>query len=254
VTLYQRIKAGLPAPPRTVVFGGKAAPSYHAVKAVIALINAVADTVNGDSAVAPQLRVMFPANYSVTLAERIMPAADLSEQISLAGKEASGTGNMKLALNGAVTIGTLDGANIEIRERVGADNFFLFGLDAGQAAALRQGGYAPRTYYERDVELRAAIDALSSGAFSAGDRAVAAPVVDALLGWDEYLALADYRAYVDCQDAVDAAWQDQDRWTRMSILNTARAGFFSSDRTVADYCGAIWQVKAVPVPNPRSGN
>jgi glycogen phosphorylase len=140
VTLYQRIKAGATVPPRTVVFGGKAAPSYHAVKAVIRLINAVADTVNADPAVAPQLRVMFPANYSVTLAERIMPAADLSEQISLAGKEASGTGNMKLALNGAVTIGTLDGANIEIRERVGADNFFLFGLDAGHAAALRQGG------------------------------------------------------------------------------------------------------------------
>jgi glycogen phosphorylase len=248
VTLYQRIKAGATVPPRTVVFGGKAAPSYHAVKAVIRLINAVADTVNADSAVAPQLRVMFPANYSVTLAERIMPAADLSEQISLAGKEASGTGNMKLALNGAVTIGTLDGANIEIRDRVGADNFFLFGLDAPQAAALRQGGYAPRSYYERDPELRAAIDALAAGEFSAGDRSVAAPVVDALLGWDEYLALADYRSYVDCQDTVEAAWQDQDRWTRMSILNTARAGFFSSDRTVADYCGAIWHVKAVQIP------
>jgi starch phosphorylase len=248
VTLYQRIKAGATVPPRTVVFGGKAAPSYHAVKAVIALINAVADTVNGDSAVAPQLRVMFPANYSVTLAERIMPAADLSEQISLAGKEASGTGNMKLALNGAVTIGTLDGANIEIRDRVGADNFFLFGLDAPQAVALRQGAYAPRSYYERDPELRTAIDALAAGAFSAGDRTVAAPVVDALLGWDEYLALADYRSYVDCQDTVEKTWQDQDRWTRMSILNTARAGFFSSDRTVADYCGAIWHVKAVQVP------
>ena len=248
VTLYQRIKAGHAVPPRTVVFGGKAAPSYHAVKAVIRLINAVADTVNADPAVAPQLRVMFPANYSVTLAERIMPAADLSEQISLAGKEASGTGNMKLALNGAVTIGTLDGANIEIRERVGADNFFLFGLDAPQAAAMRQGGYAPRSYYERDPELRAAIDALTAGEFSGGDRSVAAPVVEPLLGWDEYLALADYRSYVDCQDTVEAAWQDQDRWTRMSILNTARAGFFSSDRTVADYCGAIWQVKPVPIP------
>jgi starch phosphorylase len=243
VTLYHRIKAGATPVPRTVVFSGKAAPGYWAVKDIIRLINAVAATVNADPAVAPYLKVLFPPNYNVTQAELIIPAADLSEQISLAGKEASGTGNMKLALNGAVTIGTLDGANIEIRDRVGAENFFLFGLDAPAAAALRQGDYRPRSYYESDDELRAAIDALAGfapdGAFTG--------VVDAILNRDEYLTLADYRSYVDCQDRVDEAWRDPDHWTRMSILNTARCGFFSSDRTVRDYLATIWHADPVPV-------
>ncbi|MEV6491527.1 glycogen/starch/alpha-glucan phosphorylase [Actinoplanes sp. NPDC051633] len=229
-TLHQRRLAGATMPARVVLFGGKAAPSYHAAKSIIHLINRLADLVRDD----PYVTVVFPPNYNVTLAERIVPAADLSEQISLAGKEASGTGNMKLALNGALTIGTLDGANIEIRDRVGAENFFLFGLDARQASELRAGDYRPRDLYEADPELKAAVDLIGSLGF--GD------VVDSILGRDEYLALADYRAYVDAQDRVDAAWQDPDDWARMSILNTARCGFFSSDRTVADYCATIWKI------------
>ena len=178
-----------------------------------------------------------------------MPAGDISEQISLAGKEASGTGNMKLALNGAITVGTLDGANIEIRDLVGADNFFLFGLSADDASALRQGGYSPHAYYRGDAELRAAVDALASGAFSGGDREAFAPIVASLLNRDEYLVLADYRSYVDCHDrAAGPAWADQDRWSRMSIRNTARSGYFSSDRTVRGYCHDIWHVEPVPVP------
>ena len=179
-----------------------------------------------------------------------MAAGNLSEQISLAGKEASGTGNMKLALNGALTVGTLDGANIEIRNRVGTGNFFLFGVTAGQAIAIRQGGYSPRAWYEGDPELKAAIDALTSGAFSGGrpQRRRAGPVLRSS-NWDEYLVLADYRSYIDCHDrAVGPAWADQDQWTRMSILNTARSGFFSSDRTVRDYNRDIWHTEPVPVP------
>ncbi|HET6533360.1 MAG TPA: glycogen/starch/alpha-glucan phosphorylase, partial [Actinoplanes sp.] len=245
ITLYQRIKSGsgTPQAPRTVIFGGKAAPAYHAAKAIIHLINAVAEVVNADPAVTPYLTVSFRPNYNVTLAERIVPAADLSEQISLAGKEASGTGNMKLALNGAITVGTLDGANIEIRDRVGGDNFFLFGLDAAQALELRTGAYRARDHYERDTELRAAIDAITAGAFGG----VGHEVAESLLGRDEYLTLADYRSYVDVQDRIVEAWRDTRRWTRMSLLNTARCGFFSADRTVADYCATIWQVDPVRV-------
>jgi starch phosphorylase len=243
ITLYHRIRNGATPVPRTVLFGGKAAPAYHAAKAIIRLINAVAAVVNADPAVTPYLRVAFPPNYNITLAERIIPAADLSEQISMAGKEASGTGNMKLALNGALTIGTLDGANVEIRDRVGADNFFLFGLDAPAAAALRAGDYRPRSHYDADDELRAALDAITAGAFGGAGREVAG----ALLDRDEYLTLADFRAYLDCQEAVEAAWQDEDAWTRMSILNTARSGFFSADRTVSDYADRIWSVKPVRV-------
>jgi starch phosphorylase len=253
VTMINRIRQnpGAGPVPRTVVFSGKAAPGYHSVKRIMRLINGIAAAVNDDPVVSPYLKVLFLADYNVTRAELIIPAADLSEQISLAGKEASGTGNMKLALNGALTIGTLDGANIEIRDRVGADNFFLFGLDAAQAADLRHGDYQPRAYYERDEELRAAIDAISSGAFSQGDRDVFAPVVDSLLGRDEYLTMADYRSYVDCQDVVDAAWRDTDDWTRRSILNTARSGFFSADRTVADYQERIWRLEPVRVDPGR---
>jgi starch phosphorylase len=253
ITLFNRLRnnPGMSMVPRVVIFGGKAAPGYRAAKQIMRLVNAVAETVNNDPLVSRQLTVVFLPDYNVTRAELIVPAADLSEQISLAGKEASGTGNMKLALNGALTIGTLDGANIEIRDRVGADNFFLFGLDAEQAGRARQDGYSPRAHYEADEELRAAIDAISSGTFSHGDGGVFAPVVDSILGWDEYLCLADYRSYVDAQDEVDRAWLDTDRWTRMSILNTARCGFFSSDRTVRDYCRDIWRVDPVRVaPDP----
>ncbi len=253
VTLYQRIvdDPQREVVPRTVLFGGKAAPAYHAAKRIMKLINAVAGVVNSDPLVAGRLKIVFLPDYNVTRAELIVPAADLSEQISMAGKEASGTGNMKLSLNGALTIGTLDGANVEIRDRVGAENFFLFGLDATAAASLRDNGeYAPRSYYERDAELKAALDAIAGGAFSGGDREEFAGVVESVLGWDEYLVLADYRSYLDAQDAVETAWRDQQHWTRMSILNTARCGFFSSDRTIRDYCGEIWKVGPVQVPLP----
>jgi starch phosphorylase len=254
VTLYNRIKADPAAvTPCTVIFGAKAAPSYQQAKRVIKLINSVAAVVNADPAVADRLRVVFLPDYNVTVAEAVVAAGNLSEQISLAGTEASGTGNMKLALNGAITIGTLDGANIEIRDRVGAGNFFLFGRTAGEVTAPRQAGYSPRAYYDNDAELRAAADAIASGAFSGGNREAFEPDVAALLNSDTYMVLADYRSYVDCHDRAGAAWADQDRWTRMSILNTARSGFFSSDRTVRDYCRDIWHAGPVPVTQQEAG-
>ena len=205
--------------------------------------------VNADPDVAGRIKVVFIPDYNVSVSELVVAAGNLSEQISLAGKEASGTGNMKLALNGALTVGTLDGANIEIRDRVGTGNFFLFGLTADQAVAIRQGGYSPRAACEGDAELKAAIDALTSGIFSGGDRDAVELVLSSILNWDEYLVLADYRSYIDCHDqAVGPAWADQDQWTRMSILNTARSGFFSSDRTVRDYNRDIWHTDPVPVP------
>ncbi|MGO9079081.1 MAG: glycogen/starch/alpha-glucan phosphorylase [Streptosporangiaceae bacterium] len=251
VTVYNRIKADPSAavPPCTVIFGAKAAPGYYEAKRIIKLINSVAAVVNADPDVADRIKVVFLPDYNVSVAELVVAAGNVSEQISLAGKEASGTGNMKLALSGAVTVGTLDGANIEIRDRVGAGNFFLFGVTADQAAAIRHGGYFPRAYYDGDAELKAAIDALASGAFSGGDRRAFEQVTSSILGWDEYLVLADYRSYIDCHDkAVGPAWADEDRWTRMSILNTARSGFFSSDRTVRDYCRDIWHAEPEPVP------
>jgi starch phosphorylase len=252
--LYNRIKADPAAvTPCTVIFGAKAAPSYQQAKRVIKLINSVAAVVNADPAVADRLRVVFLPDYNVTVAEAVVAAGNLSEQISLAGTEASGTGNMKLALNGAITIGTLDGANIEIRDRVGAGNFFLFGRTAGEVTAPRQAGYSPRAYYDNDAELRAAADAIASGAFSGGNREAFEPDVAALLNSDTYMVLADYRSYVDCHDRAGAAWADQDRWTRMSILNTARSGFFSSDRTVRDYCRDIWHAGPVPVTQQEAG-
>ena len=202
VTVYNRIKADPSAavPPCTVIFGAKAAPGYYEAKRIIKLINSVASVVNADPDVADRIKVVFLPDYSVSVAELVVAAGNVSEQISLAGKEASGTGNMKLALNGAVTVGTLDGANIEIRDRVGAGNFFLFGVTADQAAAIRRGGYFPRAYYDGDAELKAAIDALASGAFSGGDREAFEPLISSLLYWDEYLVLADYRSYIDCHD------------------------------------------------------
>lgn len=247
ITLYNRLKADRTAKivPRTFVFGAKAAPGYHMAKLIIKLINAVARVVNHDVNIENRLKVVYAPNFNVTLGELIYPAADLSEQISMAGKEASGTGNMKFALNGALTIGTLDGANIEIRESVGEENFFLFGLTADEVFALKETHYNPLDYYQQHAELREAIDQIAAGYFSNDDPARFHPLVGSLLQHDEYLLLADYPSYVACQDRVDAAYRDAEQWTRMSILNTARCGFFSSDRSMIQYCEDIWKVKPI---------
>ncbi len=243
LTLLQRIRRNPNAPvtPRTFIFGGKAAPGYRTAKLIIKLVHSVAEVVNADPLVAGRLRVVFLPDFSVKLGHRVYPAADLSEQISLAGKEASGTGNMKFAMNGALTIGTLDGANIEIREEVGAENFFLFGLTSAEVQQRRREGYNPRALYESNTDLREILDALSGGEFSRGDQGLFAPLVSALMTTDEYMLLADYQAYIDCQDQVSQAYSDQERWTRMSILNVARIGKFSSDRAIRDYCSEIWK-------------
>jgi len=190
-----------------------------------------------------RLKVVFLPNYNVKNSQSVYPAADLSEQISTAGKEASGTGNMKFSMNGALTIGTLDGANIEIREEVGADNFFLFGLTADQVEKLLSDGYHPHAYYEANQELRAAIELIDSGHFSAGDTSLFKPLTESLLYHDEYMLFADFQSYLDCQEEVDRAYRDQERWTRMSILNVARIGKFSSDRAIRDYCESIWNIE-----------
>ena len=247
--LHERLRRdpSLAAAPRTVVFGGKAAPGYRTAKLVIKLVHSVAAVVNADPAVAGRLRVAFLPDYNVTNCGRIFPAVELSEQISTAGKEASGTGNMKFSLNGALTIGTLDGANVEIREDVGPENFFLFGLTVEEVAALRARGYRPRDHYERDEELRSALDRIGSGFYSNGDASLFRPLVDSLLNDDPFLLLADFRAYVDAQDAASRAWRDEERWTRMSILNVARMGRFSSDRSIREYCRDIWDVEPQPI-------
>jgi starch phosphorylase len=249
VALHNRIRSN-PADaiqPRTFIFGAKAAPGYFMAKLIIKLINSVAEVINEDKEVAGRLRVVFAPNFNVSLGELIYPAADLSEQISMAGKEASGTGNMKLALNGALTIGTLDGANIEIRERVGDEHFFEFGLTATAAMEVKESGYQPRAYYEADAELRAVVDAIAAGRYSRGDADLFAPIVNDLLGHDQFLTMADYRSYIDRQEDVDRAFADTAAWTRSSILNTARCGFFSSDRAIRQYCEEIWDVSPVPV-------
>jgi starch phosphorylase len=240
INLYQRLKAGEAIVPRAVIFGAKAAPGYWLAKEVIRLINGVGDVINNDPAAKGRLAIAFPANYNVTLAERIYAAADLSEQISLAGKEASGTGNMKLALNGALTVGTLDGANIEIREHVGAENFFLCGMTEPEVVARQTAGYDPYGHYASEPALKAALDAIAIGAFSHGDRQIFKPIVDSLLTQDRFMVLADFASYLEAQAAVDRLYQDQAAWTRMSILNVARCGYFSSDRAIQDYCARIW--------------
>jgi starch phosphorylase len=247
ITLYQRIQENpeIDLVPRVTIFGAKAAPGYRIAKDTIALINAVARVLDADPKVAGRLRIAFPANYNVTLAETLIPAADLSEQISLAGKEASGTGNMKLALNGALTIGTLDGANVEILNLVGAENFFLFGLTEPQVQSLVESGYHPEQQYESNPYLRKAIEAIASGEFSDGDRETFAPLVYSLVNHDRFLALADYEAYVQAQDLVEIAYRDERAWTRSAVLNVARSGFFSSDRSIRDYLDRLW--KAAPV-------
>lgn len=244
VTLYDRISSGRVDPstilPRTVVFGAKAAPGYRLAKETIYLINSVAATINADRRLAGRLSIAFPANYNVTLAEKLIPAADLSEQISLAGMEASGTGNMKFALNGALTIGTDDGANVEIRQLVGDENFFLFGMSEPQVAELQAAGYEPTRYYEENAELKSAIDLISSGAFSGGDRNAFEPVVSNLLYHDRFMALADYQSYLDAQAKVEKAYVNKEAWTKSAIRNIARCGYFSSDRSMRDYLGRIW--------------
>jgi starch phosphorylase len=234
--------------PRAYLFGGKAAPGYQLAKAIIKLVNAVGETVNHDLDVQGRITVAFLRNYRVSLAERIFPAAEVSEQISTAGKEASGTGNMKFALNGALTVGTLDGANVEIREQVGEESFFLFGLTVEGVAALRKRGYDPWEVYRGDRRVKAVLDAISSGAFSPGDPGLFRPIVDSLLnGGDPYLVLADFAAYLACHDAVEQAYRDPERWNRMAILNVARSGTFSSDRTIRQYADDIWRISPVPV-------
>ena len=234
--------------PRAYLFGGKAAPGYAMAKWVIKLVSSVGDVVNHDVDVQGRITVAFLKNYRVSLAERIFPAAEVSEQISTAGKEASGTGNMKFAMNGAVTIGTLDGANVEIREEVGADNFFLFGLTVEQVAALRKRGYQPWEVYRSDRRLKAVLDAIASGVFSPGEPGLFRPIVDSLLnGGDPYLVLADFASYCAAQEEVERAYRDPERWTRMAIVNVARSGKFSSDRTIREYANEIWGIKPVPI-------
>jgi starch phosphorylase len=245
LTLFLRLRRNPQAdmPPRTFVFGGKAAPGYFLAKRIIKLINATGELVNTDPAVRGRLKVVFFPDFNVKNAHFVYPAADLSEQISTAGKEASGTGNMKFSLNGALTIGTLDGANVEIREEVGAENFFLFGLTASEVEDVKARGYRPRDYYEQNFALREVIDFIAGGELGRGDADLFRPIVENLLDHDPFLVLADYQSYIDAQDRVSALWRDPQAWTRQSILNTARMGKFSSDRSIREYCDRVWKVQ-----------
>ena len=245
LSLYLRLKRDpkMDLPSRTFVFGGKAAPGYFMAKRIIKLISGVGELVNQDPDVAGRLKVVFFPDFNVQNAEFIYPAADLSEQISTAGYEASGTGNMKFSLNGALTIGTLDGANVEIREEVGAENFFLFGLTAPEVAKLKTDGYQPRRIYEENADLRGVIDFIGTGAVARGDATLFRPLTDGLLNEDPSLVLADYQAYVEAQERVNKLWRDPAAWVRQSILNTARLGKFSSDRSIHEYCTRIWKVE-----------
>ncbi|MGH7458737.1 MAG: glycogen/starch/alpha-glucan phosphorylase [Longimicrobiaceae bacterium] len=228
--------------PRAVIFGGKAAPTYWTAKLVIHFINAVAAAVNAERATRDKLRVVFLPDYRVSLAETVFPGSDLSEQISTAGYEASGTGNMKFALGGALTIGTMDGANVEIAEAVGRENVFIFGLSSGKVAGLKAGGYDPRLYYQRSARLRRVIDFVAEGGFSPGEPELFQPLAAGLLESDPFLVLADFDSYLEAQERVDEVWREPERWTSMSILNTAHSGFFSSDRSVREYAERVWRV------------
>jgi len=248
ITRYNRIKEnpGASYVPRTVIFSGKAAPGYQQAKLIIKLINSVAHKINSDPDVQQKLRVLFLPNYCVSQAEKIIPAADLSEQISTAGMEASGTGNMKMSLNGALTIGTLDGANVEIREEVGKENVFIFGLTSDEVIALRRKGYHPRKYYERDAELKKVLDMIGSGFFSPENPGLFAPILYQLLDQgDYYMLLADYRPYLAAQEDVDRLFSNPQEWIRRSILTTARMSKFSSDRSILEYAAKIWHVNSL---------
>jgi starch phosphorylase len=249
ITLYYHFKrhSGCEAPPRTVVFGGKAAPGYMMAKRIIKLVHSVAEVVNSDPDLVERLRVVFVPDYNVKNSQRIFPGAELSEQISLAGKEASGTSNMKFAMNGALSIGTLDGANIEIRDAVGPENFFLFGMTVEEVQGLLARGYQPYDYYQSDEQLHEVIDSIANGAFSNGDRELFKPIIENLLRSDPFMVLADYRSYIDSQEEVGRMWRDSERWTRASILTVARIGRFSSDRSIHEYCRDIWQVQPVTI-------
>jgi len=249
IGLYHRLKTDpkFTMEPRVFVFGGKAAPGYHLAKLIIRLITAAAEIINRDPGVRDLIKVVYLPNFNVTNGQKIYPAADLSEQISTAGKEASGTGNMKFQMNGALTIGTVDGANIEICEEVGVENFFLFGLEAHEVAARRAAGYHPMEFVEQSEELQAVIQLIRDGFFSRGNSAQFQPLIDNLMYHDPYFVFADYQSYADCQALVDQTYRDKEGWTRMSILNSARSGKFSSDRTIREYCEEIWKAKAVPV-------
>ncbi len=250
LTLYNRIKANpnLDLVPRTVIFAGKAAPDYFTAKLMIKLIHAVAEVVNADPEVRGRLKVLFLKDFNIKSAQPIYPAADLAEHISVAGTEAADTGNMIFALNGALIIGTPDGTNLEIRDAVGSENFFQFGLTAQEVVRQRAQGYSPMAVYQANPELKAALDLLTSGAFSQGDTELFRPLVNLLLYYDQYMLLADYAAYLACQTVVGQAYRDTESWTRRSILSTARLGKFSSDRAVRSYCEEIWQI--VPADNP----
>lgn len=245
ITLYLRLKQNpnLDIVPRTFIFGGKAAPGYYIAKLIIKLINSVGEVINSDSDMRDRLRVVFFPDFNVTNAQPVYPAADLSEQISTAGKEASGTGNMKFSMNGALTIGTLDGANVEIREEVGDENFFLFGLTSAQVDQARRNGYDPHFIYDNNDELREVINMIDSGRFSRGDQNLFKPITSNLLRHDPFMLMADYPLYVACQDLVSDTWKNTTEWNRKAILNVARMGKFSSDRSIKDYCEKIWKVK-----------
>ena len=246
ITLYNRIRAGGESVPRTVILGGKSAPGYAMAKRVIKLINDVADIVNNDPLIGDRLKVVFIPNYDVSTAEDIVPAADLSEQISTAGTEASGTGNMKMSLNGALTIGTMDGANVEIHDEVGADNIFIFGLRAHEVAQLAADGYNPWYYYDNNPELKQALDMINNGYFSPDDHERFKPVFETLTyHGDHYMLLADYAAYIEAQQQVENLYRDQDAWIRKAILNVAHMGKFSSDRTIREYSQQIWNARTV---------
>ena len=240
ITQYLRIKNGYDVVPRTVIFGGKAAPGYYMAKLIIQFICQIAEVVNSDPDMDGKLRVVFLPNYSVKLGELVYPAADLSEQISTAGKEASGTGNMKFMMNGALTIGTLDGANVEIRDLVGGENFFLFGHDEMGIANLWKNGYDPKSYI--NDELQEVINLVSGGHFTQGDKDMFKPLLDNLLYDDPFCVLADFSDYSDAQDRVNSAWKDRDNWNRMALVNISQSGFFSSDRSIRDYCKSIWGI------------
>lgn len=249
ISLYWRLKTdpNLDVSPRTFIFGGKAAPGYYMAKLIIKLINSVGDIVNRDPASCDRLKVVFIPDFNVSNGQRIYPAADLSEQISTAGLEASGTGNMKFMMNGSLTIGTLDGANVEIREEAGAENFFLFGLTAEEVGKVRQSGYRPWEYYQNNEELKQVIDLISSGYFSHGDTELFKPIVNNLLSYDPFLLLADFQSYIDCQNSVGQKYKDPDQWSQMSILNSSRSGKFSSDRAIQEYCDDIWKVSPLKI-------